>query len=193
MSEFKTKLTFEPRRLSSKLLKKFLGDILRAVKIEDIAAGSTSVPEPYQCDADHSSNYRVLKEMGEISVRDWKHVVEQSDDVDTLYTVEDDNIVQDSRYYYETWRVIHNEVGGHEKLMNFFKFVSTIVGELSSRAMVELSIDGNTVIHDSDTFGRERLNNKSSTSDELLMFSLGRDDHLPTEDPEIWKQTRSFD
>jgi len=138
--EFKTKLKFDPSKLSTAILKQYLLDILRATEPDQLLAGDP--PAPYTKDPDNLTNYKVLKELGLMSVKEWKMRLEKSNnDVEQLY-LEDDMVSQDSRYYYESWKTIQEEVGNHEKQMSFFRLVSEIVRNLGNRNFVEITDEG---------------------------------------------------
>lgn len=137
--EFKTKLKFDPSKLSTGILKKYLKNLLNDVTVDELLSGDA--PEEYTKDPDNLTNYNVLKELGTISVTDWKNNLDaNSDNIEELY-LEDDMMLQDSRYYYECWKVIQEEIGNHEKQMGFFRLVSEIVRDLSSRNLVELTYE----------------------------------------------------
>lgn len=142
--EFKTRLRFNPNKFSTGILKRYLFDLLDAVSVDDLL--SVEAPLEYTKDPNNRTNYKVLKDLGMMSVREWKETLEKNDgNVETLY-LHDDMMLQDSREYYECWKIIEDEVGGHEKQMSFFRLVSEIVSDLSSRNIVELSIDGKTIV-----------------------------------------------
>ncbi len=134
--EFKTKLRFDPSKLSTGILKRYLKDILNGMDVDDLLSGNP--PEEYMNDPDNLTNYKVLKELGMMSVTEWKKILEVNmDNVEHLY-LQDDMMLQDSRYYYESWKIIQEEVGSHEKQMSFFRLISEIVRDLSSRNVVEI-------------------------------------------------------
>lgn len=137
--EFKTKLKFDPSKLSTNILKQYLVDLLNATDPEQLLSGEP--PAPYTKDADNLTNYRVLKELGLMSVKQWKASLSQLNEVEQLY-LDEDTVSQDSRCYYESWKIIHDEVGNHEKQMSFFRLVSEIVRNLANRNFVEIDTDG---------------------------------------------------
>jgi len=138
--EFKTKLKFDPSKLSTAILKKYLYDILHNTEPEQLLSGD--VPPQYTKDPDNMTDYRVLKELGLMSVKEWKGKLESSgNDVEQLY-LHDDVMALDSRYYYEKWKTVQEEVGNHEKQMSFFRLVSEIVSNLGNRNFVEIDQDG---------------------------------------------------
>jgi hypothetical protein len=138
--EFKTKLKFDPSKLSTTILKQYLLDILHATEPDQLLA--VDPPQQYSKDPDNLTNYRVLKELGLMSVKEWKMRLEKnSNDVEQLYS-DDDMVAQDSQYYYESWKIIQEEVGNHEKQMSFFRLVSEIVRNLANRNYVEVDYVG---------------------------------------------------
>lgn len=134
--EFKTKLRFDPSRLSSGILKKYLIDHLDKTEIEELFSGAA--PEQYSKNPDHLSNYKVLKDLSYMSVKSWKDNLKKTGEIEDLY-LNNDMMIKDSKYYYENWKIIQNEVGNHEKHISFFGPVSEIVRELSSRNYIDLS------------------------------------------------------
>jgi len=138
--DFKTKLKFDPGKLSSSILKKYLFNLLDGTEAETLL--SVEPPAQYTKDPDNLTNYRVLRELGLMSVKEWKErLKEHEGDVEHLY-LEDDMVAQDSRCYYESWKIIQEEVGNHEKQMSFFRLVAEIVSNLANRSFVEIDHDG---------------------------------------------------
>ena len=135
-NEFKTKLRFNPSKFSTDILKKYLVDLLQNVEA-DLLSGD--IPESYSQDPNTATNYKVLKDLCNISLNEWKDkLVENNNKVEKFY-LECDSMQQDSKEYYDNWKIIQNEIGGYEKQMGFFRLISEIVNELSSRSFVEVS------------------------------------------------------
>jgi len=139
--EFKTKLRFNPEKFSTEILKRYLINLLESVSIDELL--NSDIPKPYTKDPNNITNYQVMKELGIISLKNWKQRLnENMNSIENLY-LNDDMVLQDSKEYYECWRIIQNEIGGFEKQMGFFRLVFEIISELSSRSIVELSYDKN--------------------------------------------------
>lgn len=139
-NEFKTKLRFEPSGLSTAILKKYL--LIRLSEMEPETLLNCEPPSQYSKDPDNLTDYQVLKDLCLMSVKDWKlRLAENHDDVECLY-LSDDSVSTDSKYFYDRWRIIQEEVGNHEKQMSFFRLVSEIVGNLNNRNFVDISMDG---------------------------------------------------
>ena len=139
-ADFKTKLRFEPSKLSTGILKKYLLDLLNETEAETLL--SCEPPSQYTKDPNNFTDYRVLKEMGLMAIRDWKNrLTKDKGDVECLYLT-DDMVAMDARCFYESWKVIQEEVGNHEKQMSFFRLVSEIVADLSNRNYVDISLEG---------------------------------------------------
>lgn len=139
-SEFKSKLRFEPYKLSTYLLKKYLVNILNAANVDELF--DLKVPELYVKCPDSTTDYKVLIEMGKMALTNWKSALEANpDNIESLY-IDDDMMVQDSTCFYQSWKIIHEEVSNHEKQMSFFRLVSEMVKDLSSRSIIEISYDG---------------------------------------------------
>lgn len=167
--EFKTKLKFDPSKLSTVILKRYLFDLLNNTEPEQLLSGD--VPPQYTKDPDNMTDYRVLKELGLMSVKEWKSKLENNDnDVEQLY-LDDDVMAQDSRYYYEKWKTIQEEVGNHEKQMSFFRLVSEIVINLSNRNYVEIDHDGEQ--HTLTTAEQQSIQQQKNTV-ESVSLTTGR-------------------
>ena len=142
--EFKTKLRFDPSRLSTALLKQYLLDYFNGRETNQLLQllASDEIPLPYGKDPDNLTNYRVLKELGLMSVKKWKNRLEESgNDVEQLY-LDDDMVSQDARYFYDAYKVVQEEIGNHEIQMSFFRIISEIVSNLANRNYVEIDADG---------------------------------------------------
>jgi hypothetical protein len=136
--EFKTKLRFNPNRFSTAILKRYLVELLDSMDLEELLQGDA--PAEYMKDADNRTNYKVLKELGIMSVKEWKERLGKNNgNVECLY-LHDDMMLHDSKEFYECWKIIQDEVGNHEKQMSFFRLVSEIVSDLSERNVVELTL-----------------------------------------------------
>jgi hypothetical protein len=138
--EFKTRLRFDPSRLSICILKRYLLDLLNDTEPDVLLSGDP--PSQYTKDPDNLTDYRVLREMGLMAIKDWKTRLDvNKGDVDCLY-LDDDMVATDARCFYESWKVIQEEVGNHEKQMSFFRLVSEIVANLSDRNYVDVNMEG---------------------------------------------------
>ena len=139
--EFRTRLTFDPSKLSTSTLKSYLRDNV-LMRFDPKSTFSGEPPEQYLKDPMTLTNYNAIRDLSMKSTMEWKNKLERDPlNVENLY-LNDDTIVKDSQYYYECWKTIHNEVGNHEKEMSFFRLVSEIVQDLSNRNVVEISCDG---------------------------------------------------
>jgi hypothetical protein len=138
-TEFHTKLKFDPSNLSTPLLKRYLADLFNLTDAEQLLPAKP--PEQYTKDPDNLTNYQVLRELSLISIKEWKRRLDHDGDVQALY-LNEETVSQDSRYFYEKWKIIQNEVGNHDKQMSFFRLVSEIVSDLSSRNYIEIDSNG---------------------------------------------------
>jgi hypothetical protein len=139
----KIELAFQPELLSTLLLKRYLKILINDFHLEE----HSLVPEGYRFDACASSNFKVITDLTEMSVNDWKGLLmkknkDDDDAVEALYSTDDDTIVSDSEYLYQSWLTVDMEaVEDFSKQMNFFRLVSKIVRVLSSRSLVIVSED----------------------------------------------------
>ncbi|RKO92015.1 hypothetical protein BDK51DRAFT_28202 [Blyttiomyces helicus] len=140
-ASFKTKLSFDPSKLSTLILKRYLFDMLKKADVDKMLSES-NIPSQYVDSPDNLTNYKVLVQMSRMSLIQWKQSLEQAnDDVEKLY-LSSDTIEQDSTYFYKHWKIIQDEVSGHEEVMSFFRIISEIIKNLSSRNIVQVSNDG---------------------------------------------------
>ena len=171
-TELKTKLKFEPSRLSSTILKKYLTMMIKQVTTELITK-LINIPHVYNDNPDTISNFKALKELCEMSIFDWKKIFQDTNSIENLY-IHDDMVVQDSKYYYDSWKIIQDEVGNYEEQMNFFRLLSDIVAELNSRSFVEVvSAEGHVKNHDSDSLMRGQPYSDQDT--DLFMNNIDDD------------------
>lgn len=140
--DFKTKLRFEPSKLSTSILKRYLIQVID--DISPIELFELETPSEYLNDPDDVTNYVTLKDLALMSVTDWVAEIDHNQDIENLY-LNNDTMLKDSQYYYECYKIIQNEISGHAPQMSFFRIVSEIVKDLSSRSLVEISNDGKLV------------------------------------------------
>ena len=178
----KTKLKFDPSKLSTNILKKYLtnmfdsqneiteyentrvllGSHLMENIIEKLSNLDEFVTDNYINNPIDTTNYKILIQLSLMSLKEWKQIITQNN-IEYLY-INDDSILQDSKYYFNSWKIVDDEVGSHDSIMNFYRILSDIISELSKRCVVELSLDGQIVEQQSSyTTTINSLNNPTNT------------------------------
>ena len=108
----------------------------------------------------------------------WRDTLKKNQgNVEMLY-LHDDVMLQDSKEQYESWKIIQEEIGGFEKQLCYFRLVSEIVADLSSRNVVELSIDGKTIVCNNNEW--EKILRDENESENHNVVQLSQDFNLYT-------------
>lgn len=162
----KTKLKFDSSKVSSGILKRYLLNVLKSF---DISCLTQDAPEQYMKDSESHTTYKVLCDLALMSVTDWKNFIKNNEEnLENLF-LQDDQIVTDSKYYYNSFQIVQEEVFSHETQVYFFKFVSEIVAELSSRSVVDIDITGNQKSLETDHFSISRNYSLKSQQDQSVI------------------------
>lgn len=147
-AKFESRLPFNPSKLSTGILKRYLNELLQNIDVDKMLA-ATEIPEKYVQNPIWATNFKVTRDLAIMSVNEWKQRLQKENNVESLYLDDDDEMMQrDSAYYFECFKTVQDEVGSFEKQMEFFRLVSEIVRDLSSRAFVEISYEGGMKSHE---------------------------------------------
>lgn len=133
----KYNLNFDASKLSISILKKYLKHILTNLNIDDFT--KYTMPEQYVQNPDYNTSYKVIQEMSIMSLKEWKKNLEETNyDIDKFYLDSSSDMEKDSKYYYDSFRVIQNQIGNHEVQFEFYKFFYEIIHELISRNFIDV-------------------------------------------------------
>jgi hypothetical protein len=130
----KFNLKFDASKLSINILKRYLKRILSDINPDDFV--DYKIPDQYLDNPDYNTSYKAIQEMSVMSLKEWKLDLEKANnDISKICL---DDIEKDSKYYYESFRLIQHQVGNHDSQFEFYKFFYEIIHELISRNFIDV-------------------------------------------------------
>ena len=137
MNETNTKLVFNPSKLSANILKRYATVLLEDVEIDT----DYKIPEKYKDNNLDYVTYKAILDMAILTIKEWKKNLILEKNIENLYSKDYGDIEQDSKFYYESFKIIQHEVKNNQTtLFEFFKLFHEIISELVSRNFIDVDV-----------------------------------------------------
>lgn len=160
----KFNLNFDASKLSINILKRYLKRILLDINPDDFV--DYKIPDQYLDNPDYNTSYKVIQEMSIMSLKEWKENLEKvDDDISKFYLETSNDVEKDSKYYYDSFRLIQHQVGNHDSQFEFYKLFYEIIHELISRNFVDVDYTNYISLEESTPLKKDEIQMQKVTQE----------------------------